>query len=187
MLSSVIVFIVILFLALIMFVLFNAEKKRKDAIHLQTVVFTEVINDLKQRYKLDVETICETLDLTKLAKDKLYMIANNYFVFQSISEEAIECFRTTLNKLSYSYNHLLEHYEEYENIDIVHEKIVSFSESLPLESRGFNVSFYDTKIHELNKLLALDIDIAVDESDIDEPTLEDSTKITEHDGAISAA
>lgn len=177
--------IILLVLASIIFLLFIFDKKRKEAIHQQKVSLSEEINSIKQRYKLDVERLCEHLDLLPIIKNKLYMVANNYFVFQSISDEKVEHLRTMLNKLSQSYNHLIELHDENDNADTINEKILSFSDSLPLDAKGFNVVFYEVTINELDKLL--EFDIAIDESADEHITEEKINEVADDEDVLSVS
>lgn len=122
-----------------------------------------MIDDSKHRYKLDVETLCEELFLSRTHRDKLYIIANNWFVYQSITQESVDSLTITLKRLSLSFGALVAYFaEDNENIDFVQERVNNFVNNLPNDSSGFNADFYHSKIERLSKLLEIPIPQSTD-------------------------
>jgi len=161
----------LLLLMFIVFFLFEHNRKKKMAEKKQA--FNELINDFKHRYKLDVETLCEEVKLAKPIRDKLYMIANNFFVYQPINEDNIGLFEVSLKKMSQSYNALLAHYQTHDDVELAQERIDIFVESLPSYSRGYNSNFYQSELMLLNQLL--EITEEEHESKNDDDVLADET------------
>ena len=172
----VIAVIIIIFCIMIGAIFLMADYKRKEAAH----QLKAQITDAKHRYKLDIETICEALELPVLIRDKLYSIANNYFVYQPITIDTVEGLITTLKQLSLSYNLLLEHQAENVAVELINDHMKLFSESLPVEVKGFNEEFYSASIIELTKLLDIVVEEPCDENlneDIESLDLNDDSDL----------
>jgi len=143
-------------LLLLMFIVFFLfEHNRKKKIAQKKLAFNETINDFKLNYKLDVETLCEEVKLKNSTRDKLYIVANNFFVYQPINEDNIGLFEVSLKKLSQSYNALLTHFRIHDDVELAQERIELFVESLPSQSRGYNNNFYQSELMLLNQLLEI--------------------------------
>jgi len=150
---SVIIILLFFLLAMIFFIFENRQKKM---IAQNKMTLNLMIDDSKHRYKLDVETLCETLFLSRTHRDKLYIIANNWFVYQPISQENVDNLTITLKRLSLSFGALVSYFTaDSENIDFVQERVNKFVNSLPNDSSGFNADFYHSKIERLGKLLEI--------------------------------
>lgn len=135
-------------------VFFIFDNKQKKMIAQNKMALNLMIDDSKHRYKLDVENLCEELFLSRTHRDKLYVIANNWFVYQSISDATVENLTITLKRLSLYYGALVAHFtEDNDNIDFVQERVNNFVNNLPNDSSGFNADFYNSKIERLSKLL----------------------------------
>jgi hypothetical protein len=143
----------LLLLMFLVFFLFEHNRKKKIVVRKQ--VLTETVNDVKHRYKLDVETLCEEVKLSSLVRDKLYIIANNFFVYQSINEDSVMLFEISLKKLTQSYSLLLTHFQTNDDMELVQERINLFVESLPSQPRGFNVDFFQSNLMLLTQLLEI--------------------------------
>jgi len=149
------VIIVLLFFSLAM-IFFIFESRQKKIIAQKKITLNLMIDDSKHRYKLDVENLCEELFLSRVHRDKLYLIANNWFVYQSINEEHVDSLTITLKRLSLHYGALVAYFtENNENIDFVQERVNNFVNNLPKGSNGFNADFYTSKIEQLSKLLEI--------------------------------
>lgn len=143
----------LLLLMFLVFFLFEHNRKKKIVVRKQ--VLTETVNDVKHGYKLDVETLCEQAKLSSSVRDKLYIIANNFFVYQSINEDSVMLFEISLKRLSQSYNVLLTHFQTNDDMELVQERINLFVESLPSQPRGFNVDFFQSNLGLLTQLLEI--------------------------------
>jgi hypothetical protein len=152
-------------LLLLMFLVFFVfEHNRKKKITARKQALNELVNDLKHRYKLDVETLCEETKLSSSVRDKLYIIANNFFVYQSINEDSVMLFETSLKKLSHSYNVLITHFQANDDMELVQERVKLFVDELPSQPRGFNVNFFQSNLMLLNRLLDIQEDEVIETS-----------------------
>lgn len=156
----------LLLLMFLVFFLFEHNRKKKIVAFKQAL--TESVNDLKHSYKLDVETLCEEVQLSSTVRDRLYIIANNFFVYQSINEESVELFEISLKKLSKHYNVLLAHFRANDDLPLIQERINLFVEKLPSQPRGFNVNFFQSNLVLLNHLLDIPEDETVEASMADD-------------------
>ena len=194
MLSSIAIIVIPLFL-LTCAVFFIFDNNRKKQLAEQKQALNARISDSKNSYKVDVETFCEEARLSKTVRDKLYTIANNYFIYQSINEDSVANFELATKKLSQSYASLLHHFNEHDDLDTVQERVELFVDNLPTQPRSFNVGFYQNSLTTLNHLLMIpeesetkhDIDVDADVTDeIEESQSEQVTCESDYDQARSA-
>lgn len=141
---------ILLMLFVAFFVFENNRKKRLAELKQQ---LNNQVNDAKLSYKIDIETFCEETRLPNVVRDRLYVIANNFFVYQSINEENVAIFELSIKKLSQSFSNLLKYFNSSEDLETVHERIELFLENLPTQPRGYNAVFYQTSLTTLNHLL----------------------------------
>ena len=177
-------------LLLLMFVAFFIfENNRKKQLAAQKLALSTRISDAKNSYKVDVERFCEETQLTTKVRDQLYTIANNYFVYQSISDDSVAVFEITVNKLSQSYSQLLHHFNDHDDLETVQERIELFVDNLPTQPRGYNAGFYQNSLTTLNHLLMIP-ESALENTDNDEHSNEekinDNSSEQEYDQARSA-
>jgi len=164
--------ILVIFLLLsIVGLLFNFDRKQKEIARQLTVTLNIKISNAKHCYKLDIDRLCEVFHLSSVIRWQLYSIANNYFVFQTITIDSVENLQTTLQKLSLVYNEILAFHEENGDDDRILECIILFSESLPTQSIHFNVEFYTVKIIELTKRLQVIANESCENNQVDNNAL----------------
>lgn len=143
----------LLLLMFIAFFIFEHNRKKRIAEH--KVALNGLISDLKQSYKLDVTTLSDEGQLSNSHREKLYMIANNFFIYQAINEENVALFELSLKNLSQSYNSALAYITQGGNVEEVLERIELFIENLPSHNRGFNANFYQSSLTAINQLLKM--------------------------------
>lgn len=168
----------LLLLLFVAFFIFDNNRKKRIAEAKQ--LLNTRVSDSKNSYKIDVERFCEEASLPKTVRDKLYTIANNFFVYQSINEDNVAVFEIATGKLSKSYANLLHHFNEYDDLETVHERIELFVDNLPTQPRGYNAGFYQNSLTTLNHLLMVPEEALTDKNDeqvleVDENTPDDET------------
>lgn len=168
----------LLLLLFVAFFIFDNNRKKRIAEAKQ--LLNTRVSDSKNSYKIDVERFCEEASLPKAVRDKLYTIANNFFVYQSINEDNVAVFEIATGKLSKSYADLLHHFNEYDDLETVHERIELFVDNLPTQPRGYNAGFYQNSLTTLNHLLMVPEEALTDKYDeqgleLDEKAPDDET------------
>lgn len=166
-------------LLLLMFVTFFVfEHNRKKRLAQHKLALNGLISDLKQSYKLDVTTLSEEGQLSNSQREKLYMIANNFFVYQAINEESVGLFEISLKKLSHSFSSGISYIEQGGEVEDVQERVELFISNLPTHARGFNGSFYQGSLTAINQLLEMpELELESDDSDFQGTHASESTEM----------
>ncbi|MCG7530885.1 hypothetical protein MHM98_05880 [Psychrobium sp. MM17-31] len=161
----------LLLLLFITFFIFDNNRKKRIAEAKQAL--NSRVSDSKNSYKIDVERFCDETSLPKVVRDKLYTVANNFFVYQSINEDNVAVFEIATSKLSKSFADLLHHFNEYDDLETVHERIELFVDNLPTQPRGYNAGFYQNSLTTLNHLLMIPEEALVDKDEDSEQPSDD--------------
>jgi hypothetical protein len=117
---------------------------------------------IKDNFRADLKRLAEQQILTLTGLSAVYRVANNFFVFQPVTE----------NNLVYC-EHLLKSVvcaipaadpDKY-NFDFLQEQVNLFIRALPVAASGYNASFYREKLPQLIKQLVESLEKAYEIED----------------------
>jgi|GEM_PF-3568811 len=138
-----------LFLALVaVYFWVEAQRKKEKELKQQAIAFK--MSTMKDQFKQDLNQMVENQLLSKAGSDSIYRIANNFFVFQAVSDDSIFYCEQILRQVS---DALPELNREKSNLELAQEVTSLFVESLPTEASGYNAHFYRMRLPELITLL----------------------------------
>ena len=67
----------------------------------------------------------------------------------------------------------MHHFNEYDDLETVHERIELFVDNLPTQPRGYNAGFYQNSLTTLNHLLMIPEEALVDKDEDSEQPSDD--------------
>lgn len=145
----------VLVLAMLIGIFLYIDFKNKKIQEEKRKALTDLANNVKARFRIDVIELSEALDLPSALKARLLMVGNNYFVYQPVNETNVDSLTFCLDKLSTQFSRLSEHVNETGSNELPLEHITQFTQGLPASNRGFNAKFYSESLLGLS--LALDL------------------------------
>lgn len=129
---------------------FYVQAQKKKAIKAKKRAILLRVTTIKNRFKIDLKRLAEQGVLTEKGQGAIYRIANNFFVFQSISDKSIAYCERLLNNIISS---MTTTDPDSVNSYLVQEEVNLFIRSLPATTAGFNATFYRNELPELIKQL----------------------------------
>ena len=147
------VVIAVLFAAAV-FIVANliAKQKKQKALAAQRARFNEQVREIQSTFKIKLDSLLELEVIEKKEKQRIYTIANNFFVFQPVNElnlkqlnQLLDNFMTTLGA---DIGSELEQFEE-SRLKAAKPLLITFAMDLPLSARDYNPEFYNDKLPRL--------------------------------------
>lgn len=126
------------------------ETQRKKAVKEKKKVILLRISKIQHHFKDEIKRAVEQNVLTVKQHKSVYRIANNFFVFQSITDKSIEFCEHSLNSVISA---LPKNDPDSIHFKRVQEQISLFVFKLPTTGNGFNRNFYSKELPKLVKQL----------------------------------
>lgn len=142
---------VIAYVALpILVLLFGAyiyvEAQKRKAIKAKKRAIVVRIASIKHAFKTEMTRLVEQHILTVKQHESVYRIANNFFIFQPVTEKSIALFEHSLNNVIGAIPDVAPETMHFERLQ---EQIALFASSLPTTANGFNGNFYRLDLPKL--------------------------------------
>ena len=129
-----------------MAVYFWVEAQRKKEKEEKQQAIALQISTMKDNFKKDLNQMVSDQLLSKAGSDSIYRIANNFFVFQPISDDNIFYCEQILCRVRDALPMLNG---EANNLEQAQEFTSLFVQSLPTDAGGYNAHFYRMRLPEL--------------------------------------
>lgn len=172
--------IIVYFIVLVVIVLIGAyfyvEQQRRKVEEENKKARALRIATMKHNFKLELVKLVESEVLSIKEQEVIFQIANNFFVFQPVTNNSIDyCEQLLINVIDAIRTAGPENIQ----LDLLQEHVRSFARALPTAAGGYNGRFYRNELPNLiKKLLVLQeqalFNVASDISN--EPLIEDVIK-----------
>ena len=126
------------------------EAQRKKAIEESKKAVIIRVASVKDKFKAELKRFVEQEILTIKQHESLYRIANNFFVFQPITDKSIEFCEYSLNNVISA---IPNNGPESLHFDRIQEQIKLFIRALPVQPNDYNGKFYRKDLPKLIKRL----------------------------------
>lgn len=149
--------------ALVILYIYVEIQRKKIITENKKAVFFRVTK-IKDNFKAALKKLVEQQLLTIEGHNAIYKIANNFFVFQSVTNANIAYCEQLLNGVIAA---MPITPSDSDHFDTAQEQVRLFAVSLPVAANGYNANFYRTVLPELiqklidsqNNLLAIELEI----------------------------
>lgn len=171
MLEVIAYFVIPAVVALVILYLYVETQRKKIIKENKKAVFFRVTN-IKDNFKGALKKLVEQQLLTIKGHNTIYQIANNFFVFQSVTNANIAYCEELLNSVIAAMPSVTAESEQFYSAQ---EQVRIFTASLPVAANGYNANFYRNELPELIKKLTdsqvnlLAIEDVSDEEQLVEP------------------
>jgi len=163
MLEVIAYFVIPAVVALVILYLYVETQRKKIIKENKKAVFFRVTK-IKDNFKATLKKLVEQQLLTIKGHNAIYQIANNFFVFQSVTNANIAYCEQLLNSLIAA---MPTETAESEHFYAAQEQVRLFAASLPAVANGYNANFYRIVLPELikkltdsqNNLLAIEVEM----------------------------
>lgn len=122
------------------------EAQRKKVIEEQKNATIIGVASVKDKFRAELKRFVEQEILTIKEHEALYRIANNFFIFQPISDKSIEFCEYSLNNVISA---ITNNGPESLHFDRIQEQISLFIRALPIQPNNYNSNFYRKELPNL--------------------------------------
>lgn len=129
--------------------LYVEAQRRKAIIKKKKAIFM-CVSKIKSNFQVELNKLVERGMLTTLQHKSLYRLANNFFVFQSVTTKSIELCEHSLNNVVSA---MPKCSTESVHFERVQQQVKVFVHKLPKAANGFNANFYRNELPNLVKQL----------------------------------
>lgn len=142
--------IVAMLLVLVGLLYYSRLKTERESTNKKSDLKNQV-KQLQSSFQESTKTLLIQQMITPAEKDKIYAIANNYFVFQPVNDDNL----THMESLLVQFSGIIsqEMFAGEAMVDAFKLRLKAFAERLPAEPRGFSRSFYRDQLPGMLALL----------------------------------
>ena len=142
--------IVAMLLVLVGLLYYSRLKTERESTNKKSDLKAQV-KELQSSFQESAKTLLIQQMITPAEKDKIYAIANNYFVFQPVNDDNL----THMESLLVQFSGIIsqEMFAGEAMVDAFKQRLKAFAERLPGDARGYSRSFYREQLPGMLALL----------------------------------
>jgi hypothetical protein len=125
------------------------NKQRSNALAKRQDEYARRISDIKLSYKTTLDLFSMQRVIRPMHVNNLYEIINNYFIDQPITEENTKRMENLANRIAITISKEVNMTKNDADTEWLKKKLLNFAVMLPNSKRGFNKSFYQSRIKKL--------------------------------------
>lgn len=116
----------------------DAETKKQD--------LGDKVVTIRTNFKTSLKHFTQEEFISPAEADKFYTLANNYFVFQSVSEDSVTKLKTLAESLVQNLKSKKSHVLTADDLASAQKQISEFLRHIPTSGSHFNAAFYEQRL-----------------------------------------